>query len=439
MKESEQAEIFNDDEQPQEDQEDHGDCEEQKTTAPLKVNTLEPRILLSATWVEADTGAEHEGPTEGDDVFHGDDADNLADAMGGDDVLFGGDGHDQLFGGRGDDDVFGGAGDDELFGGEGHDVLIGGEGDDLLDGGEGDDLLDGGDGHDTVDYSHSASAVNVDLTAGIVSAEDGTDTLVDVEHVTGSEHDDTFEFSEPVNGAIYSLDGGGGSNTIDLSNFSRDDAVFSNGKLTVDLGEGQSFTIKHDNISDVQFSDKHVDFVVWDGDGDSDSLSDAENFSGDSAPDADDILVFDDTSGDNAVFDADFEGTVGGILVSDGYTGRITLESDITIDGDLDIAGGTFDAGDHDLEIDGDLHVQGGHFEASSGTTSITGDFIIDDGTFDDNNGTLEFTGDHDQVMQLDGLTLDNVVIDKASGTLTLQNDIDISGDFTHVSGEVVA
>ncbi len=50
---------------------------------------LEPRILLSATWVDADTGDPLDGATGGNDAFTGDNADDIADALGGSDTLFG--------------------------------------------------------------------------------------------------------------------------------------------------------------------------------------------------------------------------------------------------------------------------------------------------------------------------------------------------------------
>jgi Ca2+-binding RTX toxin-like protein len=69
-------------------------------------------------------------------------------AIGGNDMLDGGDGNDSLDGGVGDDALYGGAGTDSLHGGEGADCLYGGEGNDTLDGGAGDDEIHGGVGND---------------------------------------------------------------------------------------------------------------------------------------------------------------------------------------------------------------------------------------------------------------------------------------------------
>ena len=81
--------------------------------------------------------------------------------------------------------VNGGAGDDDLAGGLDADTLNGQEDNDLLDGGAGDDILDGGDGDDTAVFSGAAgdyvwSGDNVSAT---ITGPDGTDILINVEHL----------------------------------------------------------------------------------------------------------------------------------------------------------------------------------------------------------------------------------------------------------------
>ncbi|MEM1279855.1 MAG: calcium-binding protein, partial [Cyanobacteria bacterium P01_H01_bin.152] len=77
--------------------------------------------------------------------------------VGGDDLMFGGDGDDRLGGKGGNDWLVGGLGNDAMWGDHGSDVLYGGLGDDTLtgddfSGGTGDDLfvLAPGDGTDTI-------------------------------------------------------------------------------------------------------------------------------------------------------------------------------------------------------------------------------------------------------------------------------------------------
>ena len=78
-------------------------------------------------------------------------------------------------------------GGDDLTGDSGANVLRGEGGNDLLRGGAGADTLDGGAGGDTASYYASASAVTVDLIAGIGTGGDAKgDMLIGIESVTGS-------------------------------------------------------------------------------------------------------------------------------------------------------------------------------------------------------------------------------------------------------------
>ncbi len=87
----------------------------------------------------------------------------------------------------------GGGGNDYLFGLSGNDRLEGGAGDDLLVGGSGADTLVGGLGMDTASYDASTTRVTVKLYAqqGMGGDAHG-DTLISVENVIGSSHDDTL-------------------------------------------------------------------------------------------------------------------------------------------------------------------------------------------------------------------------------------------------------
>ena len=78
----------------------------------------------------------------------GDDANNTAFGLAGDDTMIGNGGNDTLSGNRNNDTLSGGLGNDLLFGGKGDDSLNGGEGNDTLIGGFGADLLIGGAGRD---------------------------------------------------------------------------------------------------------------------------------------------------------------------------------------------------------------------------------------------------------------------------------------------------
>jgi len=131
---------------------------------------------------------------------------DVGTATAGDDVIVGENGtDDDIHGQGGNDRIAGVGGDDTLTGDEGDDTLSGGTGDDVLVGSSGADSMDGGSGDDTASYAASDSGVSVDLNAGTGSGghADG-DTLVNIENLVGSDHNDT-------------LAGNGGDNVIDGS------------------------------------------------------------------------------------------------------------------------------------------------------------------------------------------------------------------------------
>ena len=129
------------------------------------------------------------------------------------DNLTGGDGNDTLGGNGGNDTLTGGLGDDRLSGDAGDDVLTGGSGDDSLNSGSGTDTLSGGLGNDTLTGSGGTNTLN---------GGEGDDTLrfgtLEVSSVgIGGAGDDLFEFSSFIEaGDIASLDGGAGTDTLDL-------------------------------------------------------------------------------------------------------------------------------------------------------------------------------------------------------------------------------
>jgi Ca2+-binding RTX toxin-like protein len=105
------------------------------------------------------------------------------------------------------DVVTGGSGDDILIGTAGDDTLSGLDGDDTLSGGAGNDLLDGGSGSDTADYSTAASGVVVRLNLGMAptDGDGGSDTLISIENVTGSDFNDLLVGTSGANILIGGL------------------------------------------------------------------------------------------------------------------------------------------------------------------------------------------------------------------------------------------
>lgn len=121
-------------------------------------------------------------------------------------------GADQMSGTNGGETLVGLSGADTLVGRDGDDILQGSWDDDLLVGGAGNDILDGGGDVDTVTYAGlTLSGVDANLQTGVAtSAEDGTDTLISIEHLVGSGLADTLA----GNGDSNVLDGGGGEDWL---------------------------------------------------------------------------------------------------------------------------------------------------------------------------------------------------------------------------------
>jgi VCBS repeat-containing protein len=79
-----------------------------------------------------------------------------------------------------------------LSGGAGNDMLNGGDGDDSLSGLGGNNSLNGGAGRDTAVYTAATLGITANLASGTVINGTGTDALISVEDVVGSDFADTL-------------------------------------------------------------------------------------------------------------------------------------------------------------------------------------------------------------------------------------------------------
>ncbi|TFZ00701.1 heme peroxidase [Ramlibacter henchirensis] len=186
--------------------------------------------------------------------------DGLANSMtgtAGSDILLGLGGADTINGGLGNDVLEGGNGGDSLTGGAGNDIVEGNAGNDTLLAtvGDGNDILRGGGGTDAYSLAATAAGANVNLTANSsTSTETGTDTLNAIENVTGSQGGDTITDGVGTNvltggaGADTfvmtndntrdTINGLGGSNTIDYSASAANLSVTLTGTNTEVIGSG---------------------------------------------------------------------------------------------------------------------------------------------------------------------------------------------------------
>ncbi len=131
----------------------------------------------------------------------------------------------------------------------------------------GNDTVDGGGGFDSVSYSDQSSSVTVNLATGQATGSSiGTDTLSNIEGVSGGRGDDTLIGSSGDNyltgqAGNDTLDGGGGSDTAVY--------FYSSGGATVNLAtgtanDGQGGTDTLSNIENVRGS-RFADTLTGDG------------------------------------------------------------------------------------------------------------------------------------------------------------------------------
>ena len=216
-------------------------------------DTISYRKSAMGVTINLADGAARGGDAEGDTIVDKGISDRIENVIGSmhDDDLVGSSADNKLWGLGGADVLYGGRRADELYGGAGADDLDGGSGDDKLEGGPGADVLTGGEGSDTASYGESAMGVTVRLHAGQAARGDAegdtwnlsvtqkyrnndedevTTTLADIEHLTGSAHDDVLAGDLRDN----TIMGGGGDDKIyggpdpsDLNN-ERDDAGITN-------------------------------------------------------------------------------------------------------------------------------------------------------------------------------------------------------------------
>jgi Ca2+-binding RTX toxin-like protein len=223
----------------------------------------------------------------GADTLTGDGGNNVIDGGAGNNIINGGAGNDRLIGGTGNDTLTGGTGTDtadysgataavtvnlatttgQITGGAGTDTLSGienligsafndtltGDGaDNVLTGGAGNDTLNGAAGTDTVDYSTATAAVTVNLATTIAqnTGGAGTDTITNVENVTGSAFNDTLTGNTGAN----VLNGGGGNDAL-AGSTGNDTYIASTGTDTITDTGGTDTIVFSGNARDYQISE----------------------------------------------------------------------------------------------------------------------------------------------------------------------------------------
>ncbi|WP_296169951.1 calcium-binding protein, partial [uncultured Brevundimonas sp.] len=271
-----------------------------------------------------------DGISRGYDLISGGDGNDIITAGNGADIVNGDAGDDTIFGEWDSDTLNGGSGDDVIDGGTLNDHIDGGDGNDRLIGGSGNDTLIGGVGIDTADYASATAAVTVNLTLGVASSDGqgNSDTLSDIENLTGSAFDDQLTGSSGDN----AISGGAGSDTV--SGADGDDVITGGlGNDTINGGTGTDTAVFSGGLGSYGFSSGPNGSLIVTGADGTDTLTGIER------------VRFDDGTYVLATGHRYFEGGAGADTVT-GTNGRDELQG---LGGD-DILNG----------LDGDDYLTGG-------------------------------------------------------------------------------
>lgn len=296
---------------------------------------------------------------------------------------------ENLRGSESADTLIGDAGNNRLRGEGGNDFLVGGAGNDILEGGEPDpgQLPD----FDTVDYFGAPSGVYVNLALGTATGGfGGTDTLLGIERVRGSDFSDTLIGGDPSNNVrtgSEQFEGRGGNDTIDG-------------------GTGNDWAIYQSASAPV-----HVDLALGmanDGEGGTDTLLNIDRIRGSSFGD---LLYGSDTSAGNERF----EGRGGNDYI-DGRGGLDAVHyTDSATPVTVDLAAGRAWRGTG--EVDTFLNVEGARGSSSAdnlyGSDNAPGSIEFFEGMA--GNDIIDGRGGFDRVDY--GQSTSGVVVNLAGGT----------------------
>lgn len=237
---------------------------------------------------------------------------------------------------------------------------------------------------------------------------------------------------------------------------------------------------------------------VWDGGGGNANWNTAANWTNDTVPGSGNIAIFDGTCVSNCSPAVNVNPNVAGIYIKSSYAGTITQNngiditlgvegyiqnggtftggnSNINMTGSWTFTGGTFNAGSTNVIFGGSPTIKSGSMSFNNVTINTGGDVTVS-GTMDINgqltvtdsniisggvitvqgnvtttdavvsgphDATIYFNGTGNQTLQVDGAGgtafLPAVVINKTMGTLTIQDTINVPGDWTYINGTVDA
>jgi Bacterial Ig domain len=167
---------------------------------------------------------------------------------------------------------------------------------------------------------------------------------------------------------------------------------------------------------------------TWTGLGATNNWSEAANWSADAVPGAGTTVIFNGTSSKNALVDSGFAGTVAAVQINAGYTGTVSLNENLTVQGAFSEASGTFNAGADTLFVAGNFTYTAGVFNAGTGTV-----------TFDQSNSSASTV-----TVSAAGVNFNNVTIAQSNPSagvnqLAIAGTLSVDGTFIYGGASLTA
>jgi hypothetical protein len=131
--------------------------------------------------------------------------------------------------------------------------------------------------------------------------------------------------------------------------------------------------------------------VIWTGGGTDNLASNPDNWSRSIVPQNGDDVAFDSTSTKDCAWDISVAPTI--FSLNSGYTGTVTLNTDLEITGNLTITEGALNLNDKNLNVDGYIRINSnGNLYTTSSTITLKGDWI-NRGNFVSGTSTVMLNG----------------------------------------------
>lgn len=162
---------------------------------------------------------------------------------------------------------------EDLRGSNYADTLRGDDGSNVFEGLLGDDLIDGRGGQDAVRYDRATGAVNVNLQTGQATGAHGTDTLISIEAVRGSNYADVLVGDTNSNrfyglGGDDQVDGGSGLDQMYYSALAKSDCVITVSASGMTVSSASEGLDTLTGIERLRFTDQRLAFDLSGGAGD---------------------------------------------------------------------------------------------------------------------------------------------------------------------------